>query len=64
MDEDKDWDDIYASVGKNIEYNPETETDDSATDDETNESATDDGSDDSTTDNESNNSTDSETSEK
>jgi len=22
MDEDKDWDDIYASVGKNIEYNP------------------------------------------
>jgi len=38
LDEDKDWDDIYASVGKNLEYNPETETDDSATDNESDSS--------------------------
>jgi len=73
MDEDKDWDDIYASVGKNIEYNPETETDDSATDDdsdnttdsetETDDATTDNESDDSTTTNETNNSTDLETSD-
>ncbi|PGF18293.1 hypothetical protein CP556_09480 [Natrinema sp. CBA1119] len=64
MDEDKDWDDIYASVGKNIDYNPETETDDSATADDsdtTTDSETE--TDDSTTTNESDNSTDSETSD-
>ncbi|MFC6764488.1 hypothetical protein [Natrinema soli] len=38
MDEDKDWDDIYASVGENIEYNPETESNDSATDNESDNS--------------------------
>ncbi|WP_226039522.1 hypothetical protein [Natrinema sp. DC36] len=64
MDEDKDWDDIYASVGKNIEYNPETETDNSTTDaesDNTTDSETE--TNDSATDNESDESTDSETTE-
>lgn len=31
MDEDKDWDDIYDSVGQEIQYNPETGADDSNT---------------------------------
>ncbi|ELZ22590.1 hypothetical protein [Natrinema limicola] len=41
MDEDKDWDDIYASVGTEIQYTPETSADGSnstATDSESTES--------------------------
>ncbi|MFC4542736.1 hypothetical protein ACFO5R_12470 [Halosolutus amylolyticus] len=33
MDEDKDWDDIYASVGKEIYFNPDTDDADEDTDD-------------------------------
>ncbi|MFA9417216.1 hypothetical protein [Natrinema sp. HArc-T2] len=41
MDEDKDWDDIYASVGTEIQYTPDTSTDSSnstTTDSESTES--------------------------
>ncbi|WP_436345643.1 hypothetical protein [Natronorubrum sp. FCH18a] len=63
MDEDKDWDDIYASVGTDIHFNPETESDvDDANDSETESDADDaDDVDDSETESDTDDADDSET---